>query len=53
MGKIFSNGGRVLNATVVAVSLKKARNIALKILENLEWKNKYFRKDIGHLLIDK
>ena len=53
MGKIFSNGGRVLNATVVAVSLKKARNIALKILENLEWKNKYFRKDIGHLVIDK
>ena len=33
--------------------LKKARNIALKILENLEWKNKYFRKDIGHLVIDK
>ncbi len=53
LGKIFSNGGRVLNATVVAVSLKKARNIALKILENLEWKNKYFRKDIGHLVIDK
>ena len=52
-GKIISNGGRVLNSTVVATSLKEARNKALKILDNLEWENKYYRKDIGYRVIDK
>ena len=30
-----------------------ARNKALKILDNLEWENKYYRKDIGYRVIDK
>ena len=50
--KILSNGGRVLNATDVAETLKAARNKAIKILDSLEWDNKYFRKDIGYKVID-
>ena len=52
-GKIYSNGGRVLNSTVVDSSLKTARTKALEILDNLEWSNKYYRRDIGHQVIDK
>ena len=50
--KILSNGGRVLNATVVSKTLKEARNKAIKILDNLDWDNKYYRKDIGYKVID-
>ena len=52
-GKIFSNGGRVLSSTVLNSSLKEARNKALKILDNIEWENKYYRRDIGHKVIKK
>ena len=52
-GKIYSNGGRVLNSTVVDKSLKIARSKALEILDNLEWSNKYYRRDIGHQVIGK
>ena len=52
-GKVYSNGGRVLNSTVIDSSLKIARNKALEILDNLEWSNKYYRRDIGHQVIDK
>ena len=52
-GKVYSNGGRVLNSTVVDSSLKIARSKALEILDNLEWSNKYYRRDIGHQVIDK
>ena len=52
-GKVYSNGGRVLNSTVIDKSLKIARNKALEILDNLEWSNKYYRRDIGHQVIDK
>ncbi len=51
--KILSNGGRVLNATVVSSSLSKARKIALGILNKIKFKNKYFRKDIGYKVIDR
>ena len=51
--KILSNGGRVLNATVVSSSLSKARKIALNILNKIKFKNKYFRKDIGYKVIDR
>jgi len=51
--KILTNGGRVLNSTVVAKSLIEARNRANKILDTLEWENKYYRKDIGFKIINK
>ena len=52
-GKILSNGGRVLNSTVIASNLKEARDKALNILDNLNWENKYYRRDIGYRVIKK
>jgi len=52
-GKIFSNSGRVLSSTVSNASLKEARKNALKILDEIEWENKYYRRDIGFRIIDK
>ena len=51
--KIYSNSGRVLSSTVLNTSLKEARKIALKILDEIEWENKYYRRDIGFRIIDK
>ena len=50
--KILSNGGRVLNVTCAAPSLKQARNKALDILNLIEWKDMYFRKDFGRRVIN-
>tara|TARA_B100001540_G_C15715502_1_gene600562 strand:- start:262 stop:1215 length:954 start_codon:yes stop_codon:yes gene_type:complete len=52
-GKVYSISGRVLNSTVISKSLKLARKKANKTLEKLNWKNKYFRRDIGHKILDK
>ena len=52
-GRVYSNGGRVLSATVINSSLEDARNRALKMLDNLEWENKYYRRDIGYKVIKK
>ena len=52
-GKFIATGGRVLNSTVVSNSLKKARDEALLILDKLNWKNKYYRRDIGFKAINK
>ena len=52
-GKIYSHGGRVLNSTVVDTNLETARNKALEILDNLDWSDKYYRRDIGYQVIDK
>ncbi len=51
--KIFSNGGRVLNFIKTSESFKKSREDIIKIINNLDWKNGFFRKDIGHRVIDK
>ena len=45
--KILTNGGRVLNATVLASSLQEARNKAHQMLDLLDWEDKYFRRDIA------
>ena len=50
-GKILSYGGRVLNSTVIDSNLLKARKKALKILDKIKWKNKYYRRDIGFRVI--
>jgi phosphoribosylamine--glycine ligase len=52
-GKILSYGGRVLNSTVIDSDLLKARKKALKILDKIKWKNKYYRRDIGFRVIKK
>tara|TARA_B100000401_G_scaffold416333_1_gene338584 strand:- start:23 stop:676 length:654 start_codon:yes stop_codon:yes gene_type:complete len=49
--KILSNGGRVLNIVTRSNNFKSARQNSLKILEEINWKNGFYRKDIGYKVI--
>jgi len=49
--KIFSNGGRVLNFVVCSNNFKKNRNRAIRLIDKINWKNGFFRKDIGFKVI--
>tara|TARA_B000000565_G_scaffold236589_1_gene198291 strand:- start:635 stop:1108 length:474 start_codon:yes stop_codon:yes gene_type:complete len=50
--KILSSGGRVLNITAIGHNFKKIRAKIFKILKYLDWKNGFFRKDIGWRVIN-
>jgi len=50
--KIFSNGGRVLNFVSKSKNFKDAREQTLNLIKNLNWKNGFYRKDIGYKVID-
>ena len=45
--KILSNGGRVLACTGYGKRLDEALKNSYRLANNIAWKNKYFRKDIG------
>ena len=49
--KIISNGGRVLNIVTRSDNFKDARENSLKILEKINWKSGFYRKDIGYKVI--
>ena len=51
--EIISNGGRVLNFVSLSSSFKVSRERAIKLINQLNWKNGFFRKDIGFKIIDK
>ena len=51
--ELFSNGGRVLNFVSISSSFKESRERALKLINQLNWENGFFRKDIGFKIIDK
>ena len=50
--KIFSNGGRVLNFVVKSKNFNESRTRAQKLINELNWQNGFFRKDIGFKVID-
>ena len=50
--RIFTSGGRVLNATAVNKNLRSGRNTCVGMLKKINWKDKYFRKDIGWRVIN-
>ena len=50
--KLFSKGGRVLNFVILSDNFKNSRNQALKLIKDLNWKNGFFRKDIGYKVIE-
>ena len=50
--QIYSIGGRVLNYVSLANSFKESRDSIIKIISSLNWKNGFFRKDIGYKVID-
>ncbi len=49
--EVCSVGGRVLNFVYLSKSFKQSRDEILKILKLLNWDNGFFRKDIGHKVI--
>ena len=51
--EILSNGGRVLNFVTISSSYKNSRERAINLINKLNWKNGFFRKDIGFKIIDK
>ena len=52
-GRLFSSGGRVLNITSTGHSFIKIRNKIIKIIKKLNWKDGFYRKDIGWKVINK
>tara|TARA_B100000780_G_scaffold146226_1_gene102125 strand:- start:3138 stop:4403 length:1266 start_codon:yes stop_codon:yes gene_type:complete len=48
---LVSSGGRVLNITVTGNTFLNIRNEIFKIIEKINWKNGFFRKDIGWRVI--
>ena len=49
---VLSNGGRVLNVVVRSNNFKSAREESLEILDEINWENGFYRKDIGYKVID-
>jgi len=49
---IVSNGGRVLNIVTRSQKFNDARELSLNLLRELNWENGFYRKDIGHKVID-
>ena len=49
--KIFAIGGRVLNFVCLADNFNDAKNSILSNLKKLNWKEGFFRKDIGYKVI--
>ncbi len=52
-GKLVSNGGRVLNFTSLGKDFLNVRNKIINLINKLNWKNGFFRKDIGWREIEK
>ena len=48
---ILSNGGRVLNFVCLANSFKEARNKNIQMINNVNWTDGFYRKDIGYKVI--
>ena len=51
--EIRTNGGRVLNITSVGDSFSKIRKKIIKIIKKINWKDGFYRKDIGWKVINK
>ena len=50
--KVYSNGGRVMNFVSLSSNFKHGRDKVLNLIKNLNWTGGFFRKDIGHKVID-
>ena len=50
--KIYASGGRVLNFVSLADDFNSAKKNTLKNLENLNWLDGFYRRDIGHKVTD-
>ncbi len=52
-GELLSNGGRVLNITVTGKNFLNIRKKIIKIIRKINWKDGFYRKDIGWKVINK
>ena len=50
--KYLAIGGRVLNVIATTENFKNSRDDVIKLINDLNWDNGFFRKDIGHKVID-
>ena len=50
-GTVVTNGGRVLCVTTLSNSLPEALLKSLQAAENIKWKGRYYRHDIGQDLL--
>ena len=50
---IFATGGRVLNFVSLSENFSEARKDIHNHINNLNWTDGFFRKDIGFKVIDK
>ena len=46
-GELVTAGGRVVAVTVNSDSITSARELVYPIVEKIEYKDKFYRKDIG------
>jgi phosphoribosylamine--glycine ligase len=46
-GQLTANGGRVLGVTALAPTLREAASRAYAACDQVQWANKYYRRDIG------
>ena len=53
MNKLRSNGGRILNITSIGNNFLKIRKKIILIIKKLNFKNIFYRQDIGWKVIDK
>ena len=51
--KCLTNGGRVIACTGIGNNLTESLKISYKLAEKIDWKGKYYRKDIGKDLSNK
>jgi len=51
--KIYAIGGRVLNFVSISDEFKKSRTQTIEQIEKLNWKDGFYRSDIGHKVIKK
>ena len=52
-GEYLATGGRVLNIVTISDNFALSKNQNIKILNKLNWRNGFFRKDIGYKVIEK
>jgi len=49
---VFSSGGRVLNFVCLSEDFLKARTKIVNLINQLDWENGFYRKDIGYKVIN-
>ena len=53
MENIYSSGGRVLNIVSKGQNFNQIRKKIIKLIKKINWKNGFYRKDIGWRVIEK